>query len=151
MFSQDIPSDVFLEFARKFFQIAEKDFERSLKAFQDQDWSDTVFHAQQCVEKCVKAMLEVKGRYSYDHGPQLITLFIECFQNEWRDEYRILIEAISFLYGYYTFSRYPKLIGHRVVSPFEEITKEIAEKAIEYARKVLEICRKYLSEKGIIK
>ena len=142
---------VFIEFARKFFEIAKRDLERARRALQEGDYPEAVFHAQQCVEKCCKALLELKGVYTYDHGPQIINLLVNLYSSELQeDKLRLLLEALSFLYGYYTFSRYPKLVGHRVVSPLEEIGRDIAEKALDLAQRVLTVCEDILRQKGVI-
>ena len=96
---------IFIKFAIKYFKEAKKDFERSKIAYERHDYPQCVFYAQQCVEKCVKAMLELKRKIVYNHGPELIATFIEVFGNEWVNEFNIIIEALEYLSRIlYTFS-----------------------------------------------
>ncbi|MEM4534757.1 MAG: hypothetical protein QW764_01800 [Desulfurococcaceae archaeon] len=39
-----------------------------------------MFCAQRCVEKCVKALLEVKKRVVYNRGPELVEIPAEDFR-----------------------------------------------------------------------
>lgn len=64
---------IFQEFSRKYFKEACKDFDRMKRAIQFQDWPQAIFYAQQCVEKCVKAILEIFGEYFRNHGLILAT------------------------------------------------------------------------------
>ena len=70
------------EFARKYYLEARKDLERAHRALNEVDYPETVFHAQQCVEKAVKAMIESKREYVYNHGPRLASIFVRTFENE---------------------------------------------------------------------
>jgi len=142
---------VFYEkFARKYFEEAEKDLKRALRSIEFEDYSESVFHLQQCVEKAVKAMIEAKRKYVYNHGPMLGTAFSDAFSDEWRDEFDMVLDVIGWFTEYYTRSRYPFLLRGEVVSPDEFIDKEVAEEALKRARGVLDVARRYLEEKGIL-
>ncbi|MDK2371798.1 MAG: HEPN domain-containing protein [Candidatus Korarchaeota archaeon] len=142
---------VFYEkFARKYFEEAEKDLKRALRSIEFEDYSESVFHLQQCVEKAVKAMIEAKKKYVYNHGPMLGTAFSEAFSDEWRDEFDRVLDIIGWFTEYYTRSRYPFLLRGEVVSPDEFIDREVAEEALKRAREVLDVARRYLAKKGII-
>lgn len=138
------------EFARRFFREAVKDLERARRAFREGDYPEAVFHAQQCVEKAVKAMIEAKREYVYNHGPRLASIFVRVFENEWSSEYEEILDTLGWFTEYYTRSRYPFLLRGRVVSPDEYIDEDTAREGIERALKVLRIVEKYLRERGII-
>ncbi len=138
------------EFARRFFREAVKDLERARRAFREGDYPEAVFHAQQCVEKAVKAMIEAKREYVYNHGPRLASIFVRVFENEWSSEYEEILDTLGWFTEYYTRSRYPFLLRGRVVSPDEYIDEGTAREGIERALKVLRIVEKYLRERGII-
>ena len=138
------------EFARKFYAEAVKDLERARRALREGDYPEAVFHAQQCVEKAVKAMLEAKREYVYNHGPGLASVFARVFQDEWRSEYEDVVDIVGWFTEYYARSRYPFLLRGRVVSPDEYIDREVAEEAIGKAVRVLRIAESYLREKGIL-
>ncbi len=138
------------EFARKYYHEARKDLERSLRALNEGDYPEVVFHAQQCVEKLVKALIESKREYVYNHGPKLTSVFIRVFESEWRDEFEEVVDILGWFSEYYTRSRYPFMLRGRVVSPSEYIDRELAEEAIKKAKRVLRIAEGYLREKRII-
>jgi len=140
----------FEEFARKYFIEAKKDYERALRAFNEGDYPESVFHAQQCVEKAVKAMIESEREYIYNHGPALASLFIRVFRERWRSEYEEVVNILGWFTEYYTRTRYPFLLYGRVVSPTEYISEDIARESLRRAEKVLEIAEKHLREKGVI-
>jgi len=138
------------EFARKYFLEARKDLERARRALIEGDYPEVVFHAQQCVEKAVKAMLEAKREYVYNHGPRLASIFVRVFENEWDSEFDEVVNVIGWFSEYYTRSRYPFMLKGKIVSPSEFIDEDIASESIEKALKVLGIAEKYLRKRGII-
>ncbi len=141
---------IYKEFAKKYYEIAKRDIDRAIEAFNKGDYPEAVFHAQQAVEKAVKAMLEAKRKYVYNHGPALLSFFEETFANEWIKDFDLVAEALDYLSGFYASTRYPKLVGDKVLAPWDIIGRDIAVKALEYAKQVILIAKKYLKEKGII-
>ncbi len=141
---------MFEEFSRKYFSEALKDLKRAEKALTERDYPEAVFHAQQCVEKAIKSMIEAKREYVCNHGPRLISEFIRVFEREWQNEFSELVDSASWLAEYYTRSRYPFVLRGRVISPDEFIDENIAREAIEKARRVVSIVEKYLRQRGII-
>ena len=99
--------DIFVRFARKYFEEAKNDLERARRALGYNDYPQAVFYAQQALEKSVKAMLEVKHRIVHNHEPELIAVFYDIFGNEWKEEYNDIVRALEFLQEYYTRARYP--------------------------------------------
>ncbi len=141
---------IFEEFARKYYLEACKDLDRAMKAFREGDYPESVFHSQQCVEKAVKALIEAKRGYVFNHGVILSNYFIRVYKDEWIDDFDFIVECIDWFTEYYTRTRYPFLLRSRVYSPEEFITRDIAEEALDKARKVLDIVRKVLQRKGLI-
>ncbi|OYT38459.1 MAG: hypothetical protein B6U89_05930 [Desulfurococcales archaeon ex4484_58] len=138
------------EFARKYFEQALRDLERAKRSYREKDYPETVFHAQQCVEKAVKAMIEAKREYVYNHDPRLSSIFIRVFEREWRNEYDEIVDILGWFTEYYSRSRYPFLLRGHVVSPDEYIDREIANEAIIKAEKVVKIVQEYLVERKIL-
>lgn len=64
--------DRFRDFAIAYAKTAKHDLERAYDALQDKSYSYTIFHAQQCVEKIVKASLEMEEVFSRD------MMFLTC-------------------------------------------------------------------------
>ena len=141
---------LFVKFARKYFEESEKDLERAIRALNLDDYPQAIFYAQQSVEKGVKAMLEVRRKVVYNHGPELIGIFSETFSNEWRKEYDIIVEALEYLTEYYTRARYPFLLKGEVYGPSDIVSKEIAEKGVKLAKKALEVVRDFLRRNSVI-
>ena len=141
---------IYEEFAKKFFELAKRDYERAKKMFESKDYPACVFFCQQSTEKAVKSMLEIRKKIVFNHGPFLISIFEEAFKDEWSDKYKIIIEALDFLQSFYTMSRYPKLVGNKVLDPYEIIDENIAKKALEYSEKVLKIAEEYLKKNEVI-
>ncbi|OYT50108.1 MAG: hypothetical protein B6U73_04630 [Desulfurococcales archaeon ex4484_204] len=141
---------IYKEFARKYFKECLKDLDRALRAIQFRDYPQAAFYSQQCVEKCAKAMLEVRRRVVYNHGPELLTVFIDAFSDEWRGEYDAVVTAMEFLTEYYTRARYPTLFRGKVYSPDDVVSSDVALKAVELAKKVVEVVGSYLRREGII-
>jgi len=141
---------LFIKFARKYFEESEKDLERAVRALNLDDYPQAVFYAQQSVEKGVKAMLEVRRKVVYNHGPELIGIFSEAFSNEWRRKYDVIVEALEYLTEYYTRARYPFLLKGEVYGPSDIVSKEIAEKGVKLAKKALEVVRDFLRRNSVI-
>ncbi len=137
------------EFARKYLREARKDLERARRALRERDYPEVVFHAQQCVEKAVKAMIESKREYVRNHGPILSSTFVRVFESEWREEFEDIIDILGWFLEYYTRSRYPFMLRGKVISPDEYIDEDIANEALSRASKVLSIVEGYLRSKGI--
>lgn len=141
---------MFEKFARKYFEESLKDLERAKRAFRDRDYPQAIFYAQQSVEKGVKAMLESKRHVVYNHGPELIGIFVDVFENEWGQEFDPILEALEYLTEYYTRSRYPILLRGEVLGPEDLITREIAERGLSLAKKAVEVVGDYLKRRNII-
>lgn len=141
---------VFEKFARKYFEEAAKDLRRAEKAFELGDYPQAVFYAQQCVEKAVKAMLEVKRKVIYNHGPELVGIFVETFEREWIDDYDRVVRALEYLTEYYTRSRYPFILRGEVFGPEDIIDGGIAKNGVDLAKDALEVVRDYLRRRNII-
>ena len=141
---------IFIKFARKYFEEAVRDLERARRALSLGDYPQAVFYAQQCAEKAVKAMLEVRKRVVYNHGPELIAVFSEVFSSEWRREYDIIVQALEFLQEYYSRARYPTLFRGEVYGPSDIVTEDIARKGVELAEKALEVAGDFLRRSGAV-
>ena len=140
---------LFKNFARSYLREALNDLRRAGEMYQVGDYAASIFFAQQCVEKSVKAMLEFKGEYVYNNGPRLAGYFLKTFQAEWRREFDVILEALERLQEYYTRSRYPFIIDGEVIEPSQYVTREKAEKAVKLAGDAFREARRYLENEGI--
>lgn len=135
------------KYAKAFFQIAKKDFERAKKMFELKDYSMCVFFSQQAIEKSVKAMLETKLFFIREHN--ILPYFVEKFKDEWKEEFNIIVEALDHLKFDWVRTRYPFEIDS-IILPEEYYDENKARKALIYAGRVLEIVEKYLKEKNVL-
>lgn len=69
---------------------------RAERALSLGDYPQAVLYAQRCVEKAVKATLEAKKRVVYNHGPELVGIFMEVFEKELVENY-VIIGALEYL------------------------------------------------------
>ena len=141
---------IFIKFARKYFEEAVRDLQRAKRALGFEDYPQAAFYAQQCVEKAVEAMVEVKKRVVHNHGPELIAVFSEVFDDEWREEYGVVVQALEYLQEYYTRARYPSLFRGEVYGPGEVVTEDIARRGVELAEKALGVVEGFLRRSGVI-
>jgi HEPN domain-containing protein len=141
---------LFEKFARKYFEEAALDLARARRAFEAGDYPQAVFYAQQCVEKGAKAMLEAKRRVVLNHGPELISAFVEAFESEWSPKLDDVVGALEYLMEYYTRARYPFVLRGEVVSPSEIVTREVAERGLYLAERALKAVGEYLRRRGIV-
>ncbi len=121
-----------------------------LRGLLESDYPDSVFHCQRCVEKAVKALIEARREYVFNHGLILSNILIQVYRDEWSSDLDYIVECIEWVTEYYTRSRYPFLLRSRVYSPEEFITKDLAEEALNRAGRVLDIVRDILHRKSII-
>jgi HEPN domain-containing protein len=139
---------LFEKFARKYFEEA-PDLARAGGAFETGDYLQAVFYAQQCAEKGAKAMLEAR-RMVLNHGPELISAFVEAFESEWSPELDDVVGALEYLVEYCTRARYPFVLRGEVVNPSEIVTREIAERGLYLAERALRAVEEYLRRRGIV-
>ncbi|MDK6028834.1 hypothetical protein QPL79_05605 [Ignisphaera sp. 4213-co] len=82
----------------------------------------------------------MRRRVIYNHGPELIGIFVEVFESEWVGEFDVVVNALEYLTEYYTRSRYPFLMLERFWGPEDVIDAE----------KALEVVRNYLKRRAVI-
>lgn len=133
------PKDLYRDFALAFWKTARDDLGRAEDAMQERAYSYVVFHSQQCVEKVVKALLEMKEIFSRDHDiSDLFTLYIlkpENVDNQRKVFYNIL-DSLEWFKGKWSASRYPFIKGGKVVTPSEDFTEIEASLALSRATSV---------------
>jgi len=106
---------------------AEEDFALSVNAFRWGYFRASCFHAQQAIEKLLKAYLLLKtNRYPFIHD--ITELIRNCMSIDGEFEYLLEIKADK-LDKYYVGTRYPPILS---------VSKEEAEEAVDIARKARE-------------
>ena len=132
---------IFQEFIRKYFKEARKDFDRMKRAIQFQDRPQAIFYAQQCVEKCVKAILEIFGEYFRNHGLILATR-LRQYIDRLGNEVEFVVKVLENLQEYYTRFLYSTLFRGHVYSPDEVIDENLVNEFVNKVEKVLKITEK---------
>jgi HEPN domain-containing protein len=135
------------EFAKAYFTIAVRDIQRAKQALSLKDYPECFFYSQQSVEKSVKAMLEVKLVFKKEH--ELVVEASNYLQELGKDLDTIL-DALDYLSGGWSISRYPVINGQDIKTPEEIITEEMCRQGIDYSEKVLKIAESFLRKYGII-
>ncbi|BCU69862.1 HEPN domain-containing protein [Stygiolobus caldivivus] len=135
------------EFAKAFYSVAVKDHQRARQAYEAKDYPECFFYSQQSVEKGVIAMLEVKLVYKEEHD---VIAEASAHLQELGNDLDKVLEALDYLSGAWTTSRYPVLNGFDVKTPEEVVTEEMCKKGIEYSEEVLKVAESFLRKYGVI-
>lgn len=131
------PKDMFRDFALAFWKTARDDLGRAEDAMDERAYSYVVFHSQQCVEKVVKALLEMKEVFSRDHDiSDLFALYILKQEkvDEQRKVFYNILDSLEWFKGKWSASRYPFIKGGKVVTPSEDFTEIEASLALSRAK-----------------
>ena len=133
------PKNLFRDFALAFWKTARDDLGRAQDAMEEGAYSYVIFHSQQCVEKVVKALLELKEVFSRDHDiSDLFVLYIlkpEPLNDQHKIFYNIL-DSLEWFKGKWSVSRYPFIKDGKVVTPSEDFTEIEASIALSRATSV---------------
>lgn len=129
--------DEMVKVVRQWIERAEEDLrnaEHTLTLGKDCPFGTICFHAEQCVEKYLKAFLVSQGiDFPKTHNiPELLALVPSSVRPA------LLAEEQEQLTDYATVTRYP--------GDWEPITRQDAEVAVKMARKVREAVRKHLPD-----
>ena len=137
------------EFARKYLREARKDLERARRALRERDYPEVVFHAQQCVEKSIKSILELHGIFTKEH--EISNEFAILAKKERFDENfsRKILTALEFFKLDWSRTRYPFIFKGKVTTPEEYYGEEKAQKALRTAEEILKLLKAYLKHEPI--
>lgn len=123
---------------RKWLEYADEDLRAADSTLRDEVFSAACFHAQQAVEKTVKAMLlEKTGRVPKQHSLLRLTEMSES-----KEIFEQQKEQLEFLDKFYVPTRYPDALPGSL--PEGLPGKEDAEKAVASAKEVIKSVKKRL-------
>jgi HEPN domain-containing protein len=123
---------------QKWLNFSDEDLRAADATLGDGVFSAACFHAQQAVEKAIKAMLLIKtGRVPRKHSILRLTEMSE--DRELFEQYK---EKLEFLDKFYVPTRYPDALPGSL--PEGLPNKEDAEKAVESAKEVVDFVKKAL-------
>lgn len=126
---------------------SQSDYEAVNLLIQYKKYSLAIYHAQQCIEKLLKACLAAEGKIGiYKH--EIFYFFIETLGDKFReDEVKILKDNIPELEEEWAATRYPGWDNEEIWIPSERYTFEDAmemEARMEASSKIL---KKFLKER----
>ena len=131
--------------SNSFIKTAKSDLNSARILLKNKEYSNSLYHSQQAIEKILKAMLALKGRFIYKH--EVIAEFCKVFQktvsqdliNLVKDEgFKIEQEGSSF--------RYPDFSGIEIFDPAEEFDKEDAKEGYKTAKEIVSMAVKELKK-----
>jgi HEPN domain-containing protein len=123
--------------AQRWIRFAEEDLRVAEIVFREGIYNQVCFHAQQCVEKCVKAVFLAQRRLPPKvHAIARLLSLLEVHPFEGFEEELILLDR------FYISTRYPDVLPGSL--PEGMPTREDAESALQVARKAYEITCRYL-------
>ena len=122
------------------FEEARADLRRCKLSIEFKDYAIACFFAQQCIEKCFKALiLQVKRKYLRTHDlTRLYSEISEIFNLSDED-----IATLTDISQYYITTRYPNA---GIELPSKSFTEIQAKRAYEFANKILELTNKILKQ-----
>lgn len=136
------------DFSMAMLKDGERDCQIIKKLIHGGFYDKSVYHSQQSVEKCIKAILIALGIFQKTHfvGEVLIeTLKKKDLLEAWKEKLLEIAEISEGIEPEVSLSRYPGIINDNLWLPSEEYEKEDAEKAEEKAKKVLLVAKDFLS------
>lgn len=137
-----------IKLAQAFVEKARSDLHSAKSLLKSGDYADSAYHAQQCAEKAVKAVLVLSNKFVRTHTASgVFRRVIESLEPAWKSRLKDLIPKIEELEEHWVLSRYPEPHGKDVWNPVKEYTMERSEEAIENAEVVLETLTNFLREK----
>ena len=142
--------DKFRDFAVAFWKTSKQDLERAEDALKERYYPYAVFHSQQCIEKIIKAMLEMEEVFVRDHDvSDMFTTYIIKKEDdeEIKENFYEILDVLGWFRGAWALSRYPVIDKGKVVSPFEQYDREDAQYAVEKAKFVFEFMSLILKDR----
>jgi len=113
-------SEADIKLAKAFARRAELDL-KSAKVLLDAGiYADSVYHAQQSVEKIVKALLILENKFVRTHFvSSIFERVIRKFEEKWRKRLEELIPIIVRLEENWVLPRYPEPFGEEIWDPLK--------------------------------
>lgn len=135
------------DFALALLKDGERDYFIGKKLLDEGFYDKAVYHFQQSVEKCIKAILISLGIFQKTHfvGRILIAALNEqSIPEPWRESLNRISAISAGLEAEVGLSRYPSIIDNKLWLPFDEYERADAEKASMSAEEVLSVTKDFL-------
>lgn len=137
--------------ALAFLTESQSDYEAVRVLIKNKQYNLAIYHAQQSVEKLLKACLSAEGKIGiYKH--EIFSFFKENIGDRFKkEEMKILAENIPELEEEWSATRYPGWESGEIWIPSEEYTIDDAKKVKRQMEAASKILKKFLKEKHRIK
>ena len=135
------------DFSLAMLRDGERDYLISLCLIDAGYFDKAVYHCQQAVEKCVKAMLIAMGIFHKTHFVGEIlraTVSEPLVPVEWHEELRTLADISASLEPEVNLSRYPGILQDHLWLPFDEYEHQDAAQAKEQAAHVVATAQRFV-------
>jgi len=135
------------DFSLAMLRDGERDYLISLCLIDAGYYDKAVYHCQQAVEKCVKAMLIAMGIFHKTHFVGEIlraTVSEPIVPAEWHEEIRTLADISASLEPEVNLSRYPGILQDHLWLPFDEYENQDAIQAKEQAAHVVATAKRFV-------
>ncbi len=136
------------DFAGAMLKDGERDFLIAKKLHDEGFYDKSVYHSQQSIEKCVKAVLIAFGIFQKTHFIGEIlkkTLKEKELADDWKKKLGEVAEISEELEPAVSLSRYPGIIDNMLWLPFEQYEKSDAADAADKAEKVLSVTKEFFA------
>ena len=121
--------------AYRWLEQAKYDLRAAKRLFEQRDYSNTCFFAEQAGQKALKAYLYAAGeRYVWEHS--LFKLALKC--RAYESAFEEVADYGKILDRYYLTTRYPDALAPPAV-PYESFTEGDAQDALRYATCIVEL------------
>jgi HEPN domain-containing protein len=135
------------DFSMAMFKDGQRDYAIGKKLLDEGFYDKSVYHFQQCIEKCIKSILIAFGVFQKTHfvGEMLLdTLKNKELPETWSIKLTKIAEISESVEPEVGLSRYPGIINNALWMPSEEYEKIDAEKAREKADEVISITEGFI-------
>ena len=124
-----------------FLRAAKSDLNSAIILLKNKEYSNSLYHSQQAIEKILKSMLALKGRFIFKH--EVIAEFCTVFEKILPPDFINLVKDKGFKIEQEGSSlRYPDFSGIEIFDPTEEVTKADAQEGYETAKEIISIVLK---------
>lgn len=131
--------------SNSFVKTARSDLNSARILLKNREYSNSLYHSQQAIEKILKAMLALKGRFIYKH--EVIAEFCKVFQKTVSQDFINLVKDEGFKIEQEGSSlRYPDFSGVVIFNPVEEFDKEDAKESFRTAKEIVSMARKEITK-----
>jgi HEPN domain-containing protein len=131
--------------AKAFLLRAKADLKSAKDLLEADDFPDATLHAQQCVEKAIKALLVIENRFVSRHI--VSDIFSEVMEELKLEELENVLDYCRELERHWIRHRYPFPEMGDIWNPLEEYKEEDANEAIEKAEFVFERLKALIEER----